>query len=83
MNDVEVHAAKPLTGIGCATPDCSYARLSLEWGSQDKGILTLLAYRQGVPPEGTRLLKARPPEAVASQSGDRTLLVTRIEIPAR
>jgi len=83
LNDIEAAAAKPLTGIGCATPDCGHARLTLQLGAKDKGALTLLVYRLGLPPQGARLLKARPPEAVPSQSGDRTMLVTRLEIPGR
>jgi len=83
LSDMDARAAKPLTGIGCATPDCGHARLTLELGAKDKGVLTLLAYHYGLPPEGARLLKARSPEAVPSQSGDRTLLVTRLEIPQR
>jgi hypothetical protein len=81
LSDMEATAAKPLTGIGCATSDCGHARLTLRLGAKDKGTVTLLAYREGLPPEGARLLQARPPEAVPSQSGDRTLLVTRIPIP--
>ncbi|HET7084968.1 MAG TPA: M20/M25/M40 family metallo-hydrolase [Rhizomicrobium sp.] len=83
LNGLDVHAAKPLTGMSCATPDCRHARLTLRLGAQDKGVLTLLTYAQGLPPEGARLLQARPPQAVPSQSGDRTLLVSRIAIPAR
>jgi hypothetical protein len=83
LNDRDMSAARPLTGLGCATPDCGHARLTLQLGAKDKGVLTLLAYRYGLPPEGARLLQARPPQAVPSQSGDRTLLVTRIAIPER
>jgi hypothetical protein len=83
LNDTDVRAAKPLTGIGCATPDCGHIRLTLQLGAKDKGELTLLAYRGGLPPEGARLLQARTPQAVPSQSGDRTMLVTRIAIPER
>jgi len=83
LNDLGSRAAKPLAGIGCATPDCSHARLTLQLGAKDKGVLTLLAYRYGLPPESARLLQARPPQAVPSQSGDRTLLVTKIAMPAR
>jgi hypothetical protein len=43
----------------------------------------LLAYRAGLPPEGAKLMKARPPEAVPSQGGDRTVLAAKIAIPAR
>jgi hypothetical protein len=83
LDEMDARAAKPLTGIGCATPDCGHTRLTLQVDAQDKGDLTLLAYRNGLPPQGTRLLQARSPRAVPSQSGDRTLLVTKVEIPQR
>jgi hypothetical protein len=83
MNDVEATAATPLRGIGCATPGCGHTRLTLRLGAEVREPLTLVAYRQGLPAEGRQLLAARPRQAVPSQGGDRTVLVTRIQVPAR
>jgi hypothetical protein len=69
--------------IFCGTPDCATAQVRLTMGSSAPVNLTLVAARAGLPPDGTKLLKARPAEAVPSQAGDRTLLVAKIAIPAR
>jgi len=69
--------------IICGTPDCAHARVTLRLGSSQGFNLLLLALRRGLPPDGERLLKARPPEAVASGAGDRTMLAAKIAIPAR
>jgi hypothetical protein len=69
--------------IVCSTPDCARARIVLNLGSSDPVELQLQANRRGLPPSGTRLLKARPREAVPSQAGDRTILAARIRVPGR
>ncbi|MEO8300998.1 MAG: M20/M25/M40 family metallo-hydrolase [Rhizomicrobium sp.] len=69
--------------VVCGTPDCAGARVILNLASSKPVTLVLLAYRAGLPPGGAKLLKARPPQAVPSQSGDRTILAAKIEIPAR
>ncbi len=69
--------------IICSTPDCSNARITLKLGSPDAASLLLLAQRRGLPPEGAKLLKARPAEAVPSRGGDRTVLAARIAVPAQ
>jgi hypothetical protein len=69
--------------IVCGTPDCGSAHLVLQLGSSRPVDIMLLAYRAGLPPDGAKLLKARPPEAVPSQGGDRTILAAKIAIPAR
>jgi hypothetical protein len=69
--------------ILCGTPDCATAHIALLLGSSQPVNLMLLAIRAGLPPEGAKLLKARPSEAVPSQAGDRTMLAAKIAIPAR
>jgi hypothetical protein len=69
--------------IICDTPDCGHARMTLRLGSSQAVNLLLVALRRGLPPEGARLLKARPPEAVSSQEGDGTMLAAKIVVPAR
>jgi hypothetical protein len=77
----------PTTGgalsITCGTPDCTNSQIALELDSSEPVELTLVAYRHGLPPEGAKLLKARPSWAVPSRGGDRTAWVAKIPIPAR
>jgi Peptidase family M28 len=69
--------------IICATPDCATARLMLRLASSKSVELLLVALRQGLPRDGEKLLKARPPEAVPSQMGDSTMLAAKIAILGR
>jgi hypothetical protein len=83
LGDATAKADGEETVIGCATPDCGSARLVLELGSPSPVRLTLIARRRGLPPLGAKLVKARPSWSVPSQSGDATLLVTSVPVPAR
>ena len=69
--------------IACGTPDCTTTRITLKLDSSEPFELMLVAFHHGLPPEGAKLSQARPSWAVPSQGGDRTLLVTKIRIPAR
>jgi hypothetical protein len=69
--------------IACGTPDCATTRITLKLASSEPFDLMLVAFRHGLLPEGAKLLQARPSWAVPSQGGDRTLLVTKIPVPAR
>ena len=69
--------------IICGTPDCAGARVILKLASSSPLALDLRVYRRGLPPEGAKLLAARPADAVPSQGGDRTVLAAKIAIPAR
>jgi hypothetical protein len=55
----------------------------LELGAANAVELTLIARRRGLPPEGARLLKARPSYAVPSQGGDTSLLTATLMVPSR
>jgi hypothetical protein len=83
LGDAAVTADGQETVISCATPDCGSARLVLELGSSSSVQLTLIARRRGLPPQGVKLIKARPSWAVPSQAGDATLLGTSVPVPAR
>jgi hypothetical protein len=83
IGDVTTPAYERRISIVCGTPDCATARFILQLGSPKPVTLELLAYRAGLPPDGAKLLNARPPEAVPSQGGDRTLLAVKIAIPGR
>jgi hypothetical protein len=83
IGGVTTPASGQRMSIVCGTPDCGSAHLVLHLGSSRQVDIMLLAYRAGLPPDGAKLLKARPPEAVPSQGGDRTILAAKIAIPAR
>jgi hypothetical protein len=69
--------------ITCGTPDCASTPITLKPDSSARLELTLFAYRHGLPPEGAKLLKARPSWAVPDRRGDITAKVAKIVIPAR
>jgi hypothetical protein len=80
---VTVAADGQRTSIICGTPDCGSARVILRLASSAPLAMDLTAYRRGLPPEGAKLLAARPSDAVPSQGGDRSLVAAKIAIPAR
>ena len=57
--------------------------MTLKLGAQGPFAITLLSLTRGLPPEGGRLLAARPATAVPSQEGDVTALAGSIAVPAR
>jgi len=67
--------------IRCGTPDCGHARMVLKLASHAPLTLTLMSYRRGLPPEGAKLLKARPATAQPSQTGDVTVLAAKLAVP--
>jgi hypothetical protein len=67
----------------CATPDCGTTRIILQLGSPKPVSLELLSYTPGMPPDGAKLLKARPPEAVPFREGDLRVLAAKIAVPGR
>jgi hypothetical protein len=83
LGGITVPAPQRRVSIVCATQDCGAAQITLKLGSSSATTLTLLSVKQGLPPDGAKLLKARPAEAVASQSGDQTVLAATVAIPAR
>ena len=83
LNGVTTEAFGTRTSIVCMTPDCGHANLILHLGSSDAVNLMLMARRRGLPPDGAKLQRARPADAVPSQNGDQTLLAATIAVPAR
>jgi hypothetical protein len=67
--------------VRCGTPDCGHARMVLRLGSNAPVTLTLMSYRTGLPPQGAKLLKARPAAAQPSQTGDVTVLAAKLAVP--
>jgi hypothetical protein len=78
---LEAPAQGAVDTIICATPDCGHMRMILHLGTLAPFEILLRAVHQGLPPQGGALLKARPPEAVPSQTGDVTLLIRKIAVP--
>jgi len=83
VGGVTIDGNEKRVSIICGTPDCASARVILKLASSSPLALDLRAYRRGLPPEGAKLLAARPADAVPSQGGDRTVLAAKIAIPAR
>jgi hypothetical protein len=67
----------------CWTPDCRDLRLSLVFGNSGKVAINFAEVRYGLPESGVHLQAARPDTAMASQSGDETILANAVELPAR
>lgn len=79
---IETPAEGAVDTIACVTPDCGEMQMTLHLGTTAAFDMLLQSVRRGLPPEGMALLKARPPQAVPSQSGDVTLLMRKIIVPA-
>jgi len=69
--------------IICWTPDCRDLPLSLVLGNSGKVAIRFAEVRYGLPEAGKHLQAARPDTAMASQSGDETILANTVELPAR
>ena len=69
--------------IICWTPDCRDLKLSLVLGDTGKVAISFAEVRYGLPEFGKRLQAARPDTAMASQSGDETILANAVELPTR
>ena len=83
IGDVTWPASGRRISVVCGTPDCATTRIILQLGSPKPASLLLSAYHAGLPPDGVKLLKARPPQAMPYQGGDRSMITAKIEIPAR
>ncbi len=69
------------TIIACLTMDCREAAVTLGLDSIKPFDVLFGERRFGLPPQGRKLLEARPPDtAVPSQLGDGTVLVSRLRV---
>jgi hypothetical protein len=75
-------SSAPYNFIGCFSRDCATKTVNLELSSRGALKLLIGELRYGLPPDGKRLLDARPNWAVASQNGDVTVLINAVKIPA-
>jgi hypothetical protein len=82
IGSLHARAEGQVESIDCGTPDCGRTRMVLHLGSSSSFDIVLRSVHRGLPPQGIALLKARPPEAVQSQTGDVTLLIRKFAIPA-
>jgi hypothetical protein len=83
IGEVITPVAGGALSITCGTPDCANKQIALKLDSSEPLELTLYAYRHGLPPEGAKLLKARPSWAVPERGGDITAWAAKVAIPAR
>jgi hypothetical protein len=76
-------AASPAgTRIICWTPDCRDLHLKLTLAAPGAIPIKFAEVRYGLPQSGKRLEAGRPATAMASQSGDETILANKIVLPA-
>jgi hypothetical protein len=68
------------TVIACVTDDCRSMTVKLTFASRARTTFTLGEQDFGVPPDGARLVAARPVTAVRSQFGDNTVVFGRLTL---
>jgi hypothetical protein len=79
---IEAQAEGQVDTINCVTPDCGRMTMTLHLATATPFEILLRAVTRGLPPGGEALVKARGPAAVPSQTGDVTLRLRRIAVPA-
>jgi hypothetical protein len=67
----------------CASRDCTNEVVAIETATRSAFALTILEQRYSLPDFAAPLVAARPPQAIPSQTGDITVLVKTLQIPAR
>jgi len=72
----------PYDFIGCFSRDCATKTITLDVSAQGPLKLLVGELRYGLPPDGQKLIAARPKTAVASQNGDTTVLINSVMVPA-
>jgi hypothetical protein len=65
--------------LWCMSADCAHATFSLEVGTPAFDVL-VATQAPGLPPDGEKLVAARPKDAVPSQNGDVTFVTTKVHI---
>lgn len=69
------------TIIVCATNDCRRKSMKLTFAARKPLDLLIAEQHYGLPPDGARLAGARPGTAIASQSGNSTIIFGNLHIP--
>lgn len=68
------------TILACTTDDCRRMTVTLAFADKKPITVTIGEQHYGVPPDGARLVAARPATAVASQSGDTTVVFGTLKL---
>ena len=68
------------TIIACVTDDCRDKTVTLVFWSPGPKHILLGEQHFGLPPDGAWFQSLRPPEAIASQSGDTTIVFTKLAV---
>jgi hypothetical protein len=71
------------TLIACASRDCANEAISIDAATHDAFKLTIIEQRYGLPDFAAKIVAARPPQAIASQSGDLVLLLKTVAVGKR
>jgi hypothetical protein len=66
--------------IGCMSSDCRAEKVTIEAGSKPFDFY-VAEIRFGLPPDGQKLVAARPKESVRSQNGDNTIVLRKVHVP--
>ncbi len=69
--------------IACASRDCANEIVSIETATRAAFTLTIVEQRFGLPDFAAKIVAARPPQAIPSQTGDVTLIVKKLQVPKR
>lgn len=69
------------TIIACVTRDCRSKTVKLTFAGRSPVDLTLGEQRYSLPPDGAKLVAARPATATRHQSGDTTIIFGKLRVP--
>ncbi|MBS0471451.1 MAG: M20/M25/M40 family metallo-hydrolase [Proteobacteria bacterium] len=85
--EIDGHSFTPDTASGrdtvvaCVTRDCRSKLIRLTFAGRGPVDLTIGEQRYSLPPDGAKLLAARPVTATKHQSGDTTLIFGKLRVP--
>jgi hypothetical protein len=82
------HMAVPASNDGdifliCASRGCADEVVSIDAATHDAFALTVVEQHYGLPDFAAKIVAARPPQAIPSQTGDIVLLVKTVQVPKR
>ncbi|HEY4939873.1 MAG TPA: M20/M25/M40 family metallo-hydrolase [Rhizomicrobium sp.] len=69
------------TIFGCVTDDCRGMSVTLSFDSKRPVDIWLGEQRYGLPPDGAKLVQARPNTTIPSQNGDTTIVFGTLRLP--
>jgi Peptidase family M28 len=86
VNGRHLDAPKGFAGdtlLACASRDCREEKVTMTLHAHGAFTLLFAEQRYSLPPEGAKLVAARPGQAIPSQSGDLTLLANALHVGAK